>query len=186
MSFTNPIAAYYFILLNPLLFMFHRRTFINKEELLFFLLLTVWLSLHNFFFAQFPRFHWWIIFFRRHQISREISIHSIWKLGITFVYKKYGLFFFYIDLESFNSCNYLKEMPLSSFMYRRIKSAFQQQLSLLPLEGGLRLLAPSENVRPAVSFVFNFRGWNQPHSQYSFCDIKYFHLLVQGKIIECM
>uniref|UniRef100_A0A8C0THE9 Uncharacterized protein n=2 Tax=Canis lupus TaxID=9612 RepID=A0A8C0THE9_CANLF len=32
-AFSNPTAAYHFILQNPLLYMFHPRTFINRKEL---------------------------------------------------------------------------------------------------------------------------------------------------------
>lgn len=68
-------------------------------------------------------------------------------------------------------------------MYRnRSSSAFQQQLYLLPLEGVLGLLSPLENVLAA--FVFNFRGWHRPYSQNRFCGIKYFHLLIKGKLMK--
>lgn len=74
-------------------------------------------------------------------------------------------------------------MAVSSFIYRyRSNSAFQQQLSLLPLEGGGCSLLQKR--LSCFSFVFNFRGWNQPQSQNSFCDIKFFHLLVQGELIK--
>lgn len=65
-------------------FMLYPRIFTNRGELLSFLLLTVWLWLYKLLFGESPRYPNVIgktFFFWRDQISREISIHSKWKLS---------------------------------------------------------------------------------------------------------
>lgn len=75
-------------------------------------------------------------------------------------------------------------MVVSSFIYSyRSNLAFQQQFSLLTLEGGL----VARSFRKCLScFFFGFLILEVEInlSQNSFCDIKFFHFLVQGELIK--